>query len=388
VDASSWESTEASMSLQNLKCIKGGLIPGTYYTFRVRANSATSDGVWGRPSEPVATLNADGTEVQGAPPQMPPCEVAENEPSAEVNGQYSKSVSELRLRFGLTQSMPSQGPSAQATSSLQQAEELSSAESPHSREPSNRGLSALVEPRKSRPGAAAPKISSGTGGADLDSARDSECGILIERDSNDAASDAAIRGGPARGSTATTPANGGAGQSVTKPGGRTSARSPRVRWLDSARGSGVLVEWDAIDIGTSHSTEEVSYEVQWRRAPTATAQAIAPASAAACTAEDEGAGEGQWATTAVASQVRGLRCVKSGLAPGAEYVFRVAPSAALRSRLGAPFSPPSSPVRIPPPTSQQSHGQPADDGGLHGEGSSRRRDSSMLELQRTNTELV
>lgn len=104
--------------------------------------------------------------------------------------------------------------------------------------------------------------------------------------------------------------------------------SPQVRWLDSARGSGVLVEWDAIGwdaMGTSHRTEEVSYEVQWRRAPTATAQAIAPASAAACTAEDEGAGEGQWATTAVASQVRGLRCVKSGLAPGAEYVFRVAP---------------------------------------------------------------
>lgn len=212
VDASSWESTEASMSLQNLKCVKGGLIPGTYYTFRVRARSATSDGAWGRPSDPMATLNADGTEVQGAPPQMPPCEAVgiepDIQPSAEVNCRYSESVSELKAK--------------------QQAEAALAAETPHSREPS-RGLAALVKPRKSRPGAAGSKVGGGSASADLDSSRDSECGILIKRErGSDDASDAAVRGGPARGSTATPPANGGAGQSVTKPGGRTSARPPRV----------------------------------------------------------------------------------------------------------------------------------------------------------------
>eukprot|EP00966_Prymnesium_polylepis_P131423 3039632-Prymnesium_polylepis.1 len=63
---SKWQSSQASQALQSVRCVKKGLLPGTAYTFRVKAVDEDGRGVWGPLATPLATL------VDHAPPPAPP----------------------------------------------------------------------------------------------------------------------------------------------------------------------------------------------------------------------------------------------------------------------------------------------------------------------------
>ena len=67
-----WQSSDGALRLRNLRCVKGGLAPATYYTFRVMARGVTEDGPWGASSKAFATLMPDGGPVQGPPPPEAP----------------------------------------------------------------------------------------------------------------------------------------------------------------------------------------------------------------------------------------------------------------------------------------------------------------------------
>ena len=148
---------------------------------------------------------------------------------------------------------------------------------------------------------------------------------------------------------------------------------PRVRWLRSSRGEGVLVEWERHQPGTSDGGAEYAedyYKVQWKLLH---------------------ADEGAWSTSDSASRVKGLRCVKAGLPSSATFVFRVAP--AVDGAMPPPlFSDPSAPITIPAIPSQPQGGgygasmapvafSPALAGASHAQ-------PGAADLQRANNELI